>query len=279
MLGDEEPARDVLQDSFANALRRRQPFRGQGSLEAWMWSTVANAARNAARSRALRRRTTPPLEDEYADGPEDELSGDERRVRELVSGLPERQAFLHYFADLDYASIASALAVRRGTVAATLNAARRALREGLEGAAVSARDTLEGLLEGAYQAPDLDLDSGWSDVLRRAEASGAMAPRAESPGATAPPPQPQGQSFARREGSRRRAWQSQWSFPRDKATIAVLLVLIVLLCGTAAAASTGLLSGPFADFEDRLGGRQGRPAPPAAQRRAAAPQRGEPAAA
>lgn len=135
MLGDRELARDVLQDSFASALRRRESFRGQGSVEAWMWSTVANTARNAARSRALRRRVGPAPEVGHADGPEQQLGGDERRVRQLVSGLPERQracVFLHYFADLDYATIAEVLGIRPGTVAATLNAARKTLRDALE---------------------------------------------------------------------------------------------------------------------------------------------------
>lgn len=135
MLGDRELARDVLQDSFANALRRRESFRRQGSLEAWMWSTVANTARNAARSRALRRRVKPQPDATHADGPEQRLGGDERRVRDLVGKLPERQracVFLHYFADLDYATIAAVLDIRPGTVAAALNAARSALRQGLE---------------------------------------------------------------------------------------------------------------------------------------------------
>ncbi len=36
--------------------------------------------------------------------------------------------FLRYYADLDYASIAGALGIRRGTVSATLNQAHEALR-------------------------------------------------------------------------------------------------------------------------------------------------------
>jgi RNA polymerase sigma-70 factor (ECF subfamily) len=61
---------------------------------------------------------------------------DERRdaVRAAVAALPERQRlalFLRYYADLDYAAIASALGVRRGTVSATLNHAHEALRAAL----------------------------------------------------------------------------------------------------------------------------------------------------
>ncbi len=47
-------------------------------------------------------------------------------VRAALAALPERQRlalFLRYYADLDYAGIAEALGVSRGTVSATLHAA------------------------------------------------------------------------------------------------------------------------------------------------------------
>jgi RNA polymerase sigma factor (sigma-70 family) len=49
--------------------------------------------------------------------------------------LPERQrwaVFLRYYADLSYDEIASVLDVERGTVAATLHAARKSLLPVLE---------------------------------------------------------------------------------------------------------------------------------------------------
>jgi len=39
--------------------------------------------------------------------------------------------FLHYYADLDYATIADALGISPGTVGATLTTARRLLRQAL----------------------------------------------------------------------------------------------------------------------------------------------------
>jgi DNA-directed RNA polymerase specialized sigma24 family protein len=39
--------------------------------------------------------------------------------------------FLHYYADLSYATIADALGIQVGTVGATLHGAREALRRGL----------------------------------------------------------------------------------------------------------------------------------------------------
>jgi RNA polymerase sigma factor (sigma-70 family) len=62
-------------------------------------------------------------------------AGDSTRVRALIAALPERQRltlFLRYYADLDYATIAQALDVKPGTVAATLNAARERLAAQLQ---------------------------------------------------------------------------------------------------------------------------------------------------
>jgi RNA polymerase sigma-70 factor (ECF subfamily) len=120
--GDEESGRDAVQDAFARALRKRRRFRGDGSLEAWVWRIVVNAARDAGRRR--RRKLSVPLPVET-------------RAEEL--GLPldlltERQRevlFLHYYADLDYSTIAHALGISPGTVGATLNAARQTLRGAL----------------------------------------------------------------------------------------------------------------------------------------------------
>ena len=56
-------------------------------------------------------------------------------MRALVAALPERQRlvlFLRYYADLDYAAIAEALAISPGTVGATLSQAQRALQRRLE---------------------------------------------------------------------------------------------------------------------------------------------------
>ena len=122
-----EQARDAVQEAFASAVRKRRSFRGRGTLEAWVWRLVVNAARDQARRAVRRARDVPPLPP-AADVPADD-------VRVAVAGLPERQraaVFLRYYADLDYASIAAVLGVKEGTVAATLNAAHATLRGSLE---------------------------------------------------------------------------------------------------------------------------------------------------
>jgi len=120
--GDRDLGCDAVQEAFATAVRKRRSFRGDGTLEAWVWRIVVNAARDA------RRRLPAPAE------PAETRTNGHAPVVPLDL-LTERQreiVFLHYYADLDYAAIAEALAISPGTVGATLNAARATLRQALE---------------------------------------------------------------------------------------------------------------------------------------------------
>lgn len=127
--GDADRARDAVQEAFATAVRKRGSFRGEGPLEAWVWRIVLNTARTDLR------RTTAALEYDArvaSNGRPDDAC----ELRVALALLPERQriaVFLRYYADLDHAAIAVALGIRTGTVAATLNAAHKALRTRLEG--------------------------------------------------------------------------------------------------------------------------------------------------
>jgi RNA polymerase sigma-70 factor (ECF subfamily) len=129
--GDRELAWDALQDGFANALVRSGSFRGEGSLEAWVARIVANAAQDALRRQRLDGRLAAAV-----DVGEPEVADDDTILRAAVAALPERQrlaVFLRHYADFDYAQIAHALEIERGTVSAMLSAAHsklaRTLRE------------------------------------------------------------------------------------------------------------------------------------------------------
>jgi RNA polymerase sigma-70 factor, ECF subfamily len=126
IVGDADLARDAVHDGFVRAVRHRRRFRGD-SLEGWVWRIVVNAARRRyARERRVPAQTSRPAERDAAE------NGD---LRALVSALPERQRtalFLRYYADLDYRSIAEALGVKPGTVAAHLHAAHETLRSQLQ---------------------------------------------------------------------------------------------------------------------------------------------------
>ena len=125
-------AHEAVQDAFADAVDRADRFRGDGTLEAWVWRIVLARAADSARRRARRREQVLRDDERMADLP-DYTPG--HGVRRALTRLPERQrlaVFLHYYADLDYAAIADALGIAEGTVAATLHAARASLRRQLE---------------------------------------------------------------------------------------------------------------------------------------------------
>ena len=123
--GDRTLGEDAVQEAFAKAVRKRRSYRGRGSLEAWVWRIVINAARDAGR----RQRPLVALHD----APEP-ASPNGRAASLPLEVLTDRQRevlFLHYYADLDYATIAEALGISPGTVGATLSTARRVLRQAL----------------------------------------------------------------------------------------------------------------------------------------------------
>lgn len=127
--GSREAAPDLVQEAFARAVRDADRFRGEGSVDGWVWRIVTNVALN------YRRDTRPmaELDDDYATDPVS--NGERERVREVVQRLPERQRlvlFLRYYADLDYDAIADAVGIASGTVGATLSAARSALLAALD---------------------------------------------------------------------------------------------------------------------------------------------------
>ena len=115
--GDEQAALDAVHDGFVRAVRYRRGLRDRDSAAGWICRIVANEARRH------RRQAIVPMERavESTNG-----HAEAAAVRAALAALPERQRlalFLRYYADLDYAAIAEALGVSRGTVSATLHAA------------------------------------------------------------------------------------------------------------------------------------------------------------
>lgn len=128
IVSDEQVAFEVVQEAFMHAVEKRRSFRRRGPIEAWLWRIVVNEARK--RTSAARREGA----NAGALGMSNGRPPADAAVRVAIAALPERQrlaVFLRYYADLDYASIATALGVERGTVSATLSAAHRSLESSL----------------------------------------------------------------------------------------------------------------------------------------------------
>ena len=124
-----DAARDVVQEAFAQALRDRHAYRGEGSLAAWVWRIAFRTAVRAKQSGG-RELTLDELV-ETAPVPRAERDPE---LAEALRGLSPRRrlvVYLRYFADLPYAEIASLLDISEGTVAATLSQAHAELLDQL----------------------------------------------------------------------------------------------------------------------------------------------------
>ena len=122
VVGSYEVAHDAVQEGFARALRRSRQYSGRGSLEGWVWRIVLRTALEQRR----------PGEEIALDEIDPVFVEPERdfALTAAVQSLPPRRrlvVFLRYFGDLPYRTIAEALAIDEGTVAATLAQAKQSL--------------------------------------------------------------------------------------------------------------------------------------------------------
>ncbi len=128
----EPNAPDAVHNGFLHAFRRRSTFRGEASLETWLWRTVINAAHDLR----ARDRDVPVAEPEaLAIAIAHPHRDSEEALQAAILALPSQQKltlFLRYYADLDYRAIAEVLEVSPGTVGAALHKAHTAVREQLK---------------------------------------------------------------------------------------------------------------------------------------------------
>ncbi len=128
--GDADLAADATDEAFTRALARWTRVGAMGSPDAWVCQVAINVMRRRLRRRGVesrllsRRRDGHPLSEPMV-YPE---------VWRAVRQLPERRrlaVLLRYIADLTETEIATAMGVTRGTVSASLTAARGELASAL----------------------------------------------------------------------------------------------------------------------------------------------------
>jgi RNA polymerase sigma-70 factor (ECF subfamily) len=125
--GDADAAREATDEAFARALGRWDSVGAMERPGAWVTTVALNCLRRTLRRRGVERRSFgrrhPPTTDMALPHPE---------VWTAVRSLPKRQrtaVVLRYVADLPETQIAEVMGVTRGTVAASLAAARTRLAD------------------------------------------------------------------------------------------------------------------------------------------------------
>jgi RNA polymerase sigma-70 factor, ECF subfamily len=134
MVGGWDEAGDVVQEAFARAWSRRDSYRGEGSLEAWVWRIALRIA--TRRAADARRREGAAAVDVPA------LPGETRaaKLTEAFAALPPGRRLLvvlRYVCGLSYLEIAEVTGLAEGTVAGALSKARKQLVAALEEKGVS----------------------------------------------------------------------------------------------------------------------------------------------
>ena len=141
LTGDEEDARDVVQEAYLRAYKGLKRFRGDAQFSTWMYRIVANCAatdlakRNKARHEDLA--DDGPFADERAEV-DPEVMAEAASLRDRVSvalqDLPPRLravVVLRDVYDLPHEAIAAELGITEAAAKVRLHRARRKLRERL----------------------------------------------------------------------------------------------------------------------------------------------------
>lgn len=133
ILGDEEAARDAMQEVFVKVMRERETFRGESSPVTWLYKVTTNLClnkiRDASRRRQLLAENASPSDVSGEAAPEDRAA-----VAKLIGALPDelREIAVYYYVDeMNQDEIAEITGVSRRTIGNRLEEFRTAARAAL----------------------------------------------------------------------------------------------------------------------------------------------------
>jgi RNA polymerase sigma-70 factor (ECF subfamily) len=112
ILGDEQEAREVVQELFTSLLARPEQFGGRSKLLTWLYSATTHSCLNRIRNRKTRLRL---LEDRPVETKETDLEG-MTAAREILARLPQdlaQAAVYYYFDQMTHAEIAEVMGCSR----------------------------------------------------------------------------------------------------------------------------------------------------------------------
>ncbi|WP_353474558.1 sigma-70 family RNA polymerase sigma factor [Salipiger sp. H15] len=132
LVRDRDGAEDLVQDCLERAVARRQFWRGEGEVRAWLFRILLNRFRDGVRSTRGRAQLVPleTVPDPAQPAPQ-EAQMALREVHAAMARLPEEQRAALLLVAVEGMSLAEAarvLSVPEGTVASRIARARAALR-------------------------------------------------------------------------------------------------------------------------------------------------------
>lgn len=133
MLGTEQDARDITQETLARALKNLATYQSERPFSPWIYRIARNACIDDLRKRRTRR-TSPEVESIDPGQSPLEITQEARRARRLrhaLDQLPEQYKdiiVLYHFENLKYGEIADVLQIPMGTVMNRIFRARQQLR-------------------------------------------------------------------------------------------------------------------------------------------------------
>lgn len=141
LLGNEEDAKDIIQDAFVKVWHNREKMGELQNLEAWCMRITRNLALDKLKSKKYRvtddleRAQEVPAAHQHNPHQSTERSDLMKRVHGLIYRLPEKYRTILQLRDIDglsYQEIADTLGIEMSEVKVNLHRARKQVREQLQ---------------------------------------------------------------------------------------------------------------------------------------------------
>ena len=148
VVGESGLADDVTQDAYVAAYRKRDRFRGDGPVDAWLYRIVVNTAISTLRHRRVRPIVpVDPLVLERPSGLDQTAAAlDRMAIEDALRALDARArsaVVLRYYLDFDYSTIASILGTSADNVGVILSRSLDRMRAAMDPSASPTATTLE----------------------------------------------------------------------------------------------------------------------------------------
>lgn len=136
VVGDQQIAEDVVQESFLALYQNIETFRGESSIITWLTRVTINKAKNVLRRKKLKSidfkegidiQDTSPLPEEYLETKEKKV-----KVRNLLLSLPLKYRdvlYLYYYEEIKIKEIADILDLTESGVKSRLKRGREHMKE------------------------------------------------------------------------------------------------------------------------------------------------------